>query len=85
VCGSMARIALASGIAAVGTTWLRASEDTIGPNGINSVGLGLNGMGIAIGQVDPAAPENFLSIIPPIAAMTKLYPLAFSSRTSPGS
>jgi hypothetical protein len=45
----MARIALASAIAAGGSTWLRASEDTIGPNGINSVGLGLNGMGIAIG------------------------------------
>jgi hypothetical protein len=30
-----------------------ASEDSIGPNGINSLGLGLDGSGIAVGQVEP--------------------------------
>ncbi len=33
-----------------------ASEETIGSKGINSIGLGLNGMGVAIGQVEPSRP-----------------------------
>jgi hypothetical protein len=33
-----------------------ASTDTIGPNGINSAGLGLIGNGVLIGQVEPFRP-----------------------------
>jgi hypothetical protein len=34
----------------------QASQDSIGPNGINSRPLDLNGMGIAIGQVEASRP-----------------------------
>jgi hypothetical protein len=34
----------------------QASLDSIGPNGINSRALNLDGMGIAVGQVEPARP-----------------------------
>jgi len=35
---------------------IQASEDTIGPKGINSIATGLNGLGAAIGQVEPGRP-----------------------------
>lgn len=38
------------------STILSASELTVGPNGINSAGLGLTGAGIAIGQVETGRP-----------------------------
>jgi hypothetical protein len=34
------------------------SQDSIGPNGINSVGLGLTGAGIGIGQVEEDRPAK---------------------------
>ena len=36
----------------------QASTDTIGPNGINSVALGLTGAGVVIGQVEQARPGD---------------------------
>jgi hypothetical protein len=38
------------------TQTVDASLDTIGPSGINSSGLGLNGAGIGIGQVEVERP-----------------------------
>jgi hypothetical protein len=35
---------------------IRASEDSMGPNGINSIITGLNGMGVPIGQLDVDRP-----------------------------
>jgi hypothetical protein len=39
-----------------GHSW--ASFDSTGPNGINSRGLGLNGSGIGIGQVETGRPGD---------------------------
>jgi hypothetical protein len=33
---------------------IQASEETIGPKGINSIATGRNGMGVVIGQVEPS-------------------------------
>jgi hypothetical protein len=37
----------------------QASEETIGPKGINSVATGLDGHNSAIGQVEPGRPGKF--------------------------
>jgi subtilisin family serine protease len=47
-------IVFASAILVVGIAReAEASQDTIGPNGIRSAGLGLTGAGVVIGQVEP--------------------------------
>jgi hypothetical protein len=55
----IARIAVVLGAAIIASTSLQASEDSIGPNGINSLGIALDGMGISIGQVEPGRPGKF--------------------------
>jgi Subtilase family len=48
---------LATAIAAFGVTRQgNASQDSIGPNGINSAGLGLTGAGVTVGQVENLRP-----------------------------
>ena len=55
-------LVLSRWIAFMASMWLAicryaiASEDSIGPNGINSASLMLNGAGIAIGQVEAGRP-----------------------------
>jgi hypothetical protein len=43
-------------VALVFASSIRASEDSMGPNGINSIVTGLNGMGIPIGQLEFGRP-----------------------------
>lgn len=41
------------------TNAVLGSEESTGPNGINSIATGLNGMGVAIGQVEGGRPGKF--------------------------